>query len=170
MKNRVCLALTLILLTAGAAAAQKGFYNKEFKFGFKYPVGSKLRKDLDSIDQTEGLKGLAYVTLPVPGRGMYEVAAYVSAGNITRTACQALSTDDETLHKKKFGTITFDKTTEVEGGMESVQPREYYRTFLGSTCYESRLMLSMEKYPKRRINERAAFDRLLPILRTFYVR
>jgi len=170
MKKQICLALTLLVITTGTAAAQKKFYNKEFKFGFTYPAGSKIIKDLGSIDVTQDLKPLSYLTLPKAGRGMYEVAAYVSAGNITSDACRALSTAEDTPRKKKFGTVTFAKTAYVEGGMESSHPREYYRTFQGGTCYEVRLMLSMDKYPKRPINTNAAFARLYPILRTFYVR
>ena len=170
MKKQIFLAITLLLITAGIAAAQKKFYNKEFKFGFTYPPGAKVNKALDTIDQTTDLTPLAYLDMPNTGRGLYELAAYISAGNITRAACNALSTAEDTPQKKKFGTITFAKTAYVEGGMESSQPREYYRTFQGGTCYEVRLMLSMDKYPKHPINTNAAFARLYPILRTFYIK
>ena len=170
MKKRICLALTFVFIMAGAAAAQKSFYNKEFKFGLKYPAGSKLIKDLDTIAATPDLKPLAYMSLKKPGRGLYEVAAYVSAANMTRAACRALSANEDNPRKKKFGTITFDKTTEIDGGMESVHPIEFYRTFHSGTCYEVRLMLAMDKYPKHPINESAAFARLYTILRTFHFR
>jgi hypothetical protein len=171
MKKRLCLALVVIIVAAGTAAAQKRFYNGEFRFGFKYPARSKLVRDSDTIAAAPNFKGLAYITLNRPGRGLYDATAAVSAGNITREACRALSTaEDDKPQKKKFGTVTFDKTTYVEGGMESVLPVENYRTYRKGICYEVRLMVGMEKYPKRRINDSTAFEQLYTVLRTFYFR
>ena len=145
MKKRICLVLTLVFLAAGTVTAQKRFYNKEFKFGFKYPAGSKLSRNPDSALADPPLKGLAEVSLANPGRGVFDATATVSAANMTRDACRALSTAEDQPRKKKFGTVTFDKTTEIEGGMESVHPLESYRTFRNGVCYEARLMMGMEK-------------------------
>jgi hypothetical protein len=172
MKKRLCLVLALIVLTAGTAAAQKPFYNKEFKFGFKYPARSVLEKqDPDAIAASPNFKSLARITLTHPGKGLFDGTAAVSAANITSDACRALSTQegDKPL-KKRFGTVTFTKTTEIEGGMESVHPAEFYRTFRNGTCYEVFLMVGMEKYPKHRVSDRPAFEQLYTILRTFYFR
>lgn len=170
MKKQICLALTIVLLAAASASAQKRFYNKEFKFGFKYPAGSKLVKDPDTIAASPNFTGLAYITLAQAGRGLFGATAAVAAANITEDACSALSTAEDNPRKKKFGTVTFDQTKYVEGGMESVQPVELYRTFHKGTCYEIRLMVGMEKYPKRRISDRPGFEQLYTILRTAYFR
>src|SRR4051794_12533098 len=86
MKMRIPLALILIAVMAGAAAAQKRFYNKEFKFGFKYPAGSKLVKDQDTIAAAPNFKGMAYITLTKPGKRLFDASAAVPAGDITRSA------------------------------------------------------------------------------------
>jgi len=170
MKKRISLVLTFVFLTAGGVTAQRSFYNKEFKFGFKYPAGSKLSRNPHSMFANGTLKGLAQVSLTNPGRGLGGAAATVSAANMTQDACRALSVAEDQPRKKKFGTVTFDKTAWVEGGMESVHPLEVYRTFHSGVCYEVLLEMGMEKYPKRRVNESAAFNRLYVILRTFYFR
>ena len=170
MKKRICLALALITVAGTAAVAQKRFYDREFRFGFQYPRGSKLSRDSDTIAAAPNFKGLAFITLSRPGRGIYDATAAVSAANITREACRALSTAEDSPQKKRFGTVTFDKTAWIEGGMESVHPVEFYRTFHKGTCYEVRLMVGMEKYPRRRINDGAAFGQLHTILSTFYFR
>ena len=166
----MCLTLAFVLLTAGAVSAEKRFYNKEFKLGFKYPAASKLIKDPDTIAASPNFTGLAHITLAHPGKGLFDGTAAISAANITRSACRELSTAEDKPRKKKFGTVTFDKTTYVEGGMESVLPVELYRTFHNDICYEIRLMVGMEKYPKHPINDRPGFEQLYTILRTLYFR
>ncbi|MBV9217068.1 MAG: hypothetical protein JO053_12915 [Acidobacteria bacterium] len=168
MRKQILLALAFVLLLAGAAAAQKSFYNKEFKFGFKSPVGTKLKTDADSLFASDPLKAIVNVELTNPGRGLFDAEATISAAQITKDACHALSTADDKPTKKKFGTNTFEMTEEIEGGMESVHPQEFYRTFHNGVCYEVRIIVGMEKYPKRRVSERPAFERMYAILRTFY--
>lgn len=170
MKRQIFLVSALILLMAASAWTQKSFYNKEFNVGFKTPAGSKLVRDPDTIAASTGFKGLAYITLARPGRGLFGAEAAVAAANITQSACRALSTEEDKPVKKRFGTVTFDKTTYVEGGMESVHPVESYRTFHSGVCYEIRLMVGMEKYPKRRVSGAPGFEKLYAILRTFYFR
>jgi hypothetical protein len=171
MKNRFCHVVVFILLMAPAASAQKSFYNKEFKFGFKTPAGSKTSTKPDDLYAEPPLKPLLKVSLVTTGRSTYGADASVAAGIMTAEACWALSTaDDDKPLKKKFGTTVFDKTAYVEGGMESVHPVENYRIFHQGTCYEIRLMVHMEKYPKHPVNEKAVFAQLYPILRTFYFR
>jgi hypothetical protein len=166
----MCLAIIFIIFATLTGSAQKRFYNREFGFGFRYPVRSKLLRDSDTIAAAPNFKGLAFITLDRPGRGIYDATAAISAANITRDACHALSANEDTPQKKRFGTVTFEKTAFIEGGMESVHPVEFYRTFHKDTCYEIRLMVGMEKFPKRRINDAAAFEQLRTILRTFYFR
>src|SRR5207253_901983 len=127
--KKICLALTFVFLVAGVASAQSSFYNKEFKVGFRYPASMRLSTkadDLVVLDQS--LKGLAMATLRNPGPGIYDADATISAGAMTRDACTALSANDEP-QKKRFGAITYDKTEMTEGGMESVHPMEFYRTY-----------------------------------------
>jgi hypothetical protein len=169
MRMRLPLTLILIAVMAGASAAQKRFYNREFRFGFKYPAASKLTKNSDMIAAASNFKGLAYITLNKPGRRLYDATAAVSAANITGDACRALSAEDN-ASKRKLGTVTYDKSTYIEGGMESVAPVETYRTFHNGICYEIRLMVGMEKYPRRPISDRPAFEQLYTILRTMYFR
>lgn len=160
--------LTLIFLTAGAVAAQKTFYNKEFKFGFTYAAGLKLSTNPDDLQDAPPLKGLAQLSITNPGRGLFDATANIAAGPMTLAECRALSTAEDKPRKKTFGTVTFDKTEEIEGGMETVHPQEFYRTFHNGVCYEARLGVGMEKNPKRAVNDAAAFERLYGILRTFY--
>src|SRR4051812_8831544 len=109
MQKRLFVALTLVLLLTGAAAAQKSFYNKEFKFGFKYPTGSKLKTEPDYMVTFEPMKGLAEVSFRKTS-----ATATVAAAEMTQDACHALSTaEDDTPRKKKFGKITFERTEGV---------------------------------------------------------
>lgn len=171
MKKQIFLGLTIVFFMAGTAAAQKSFHNKKFKFGFRAPAGSKLKTDADSLYAEPPLKGLIQVSLVKPGRGLYDATATVSAANTTKDECRALSTAEEDKpRRKKFGTTTFYKTEFVEGGMESVHPVENYRTFHRGVCYEVRIMVGMEKYPKRPVKSQAVFTRLYTILRTLYFR
>ena len=100
MNKRLCLALVVIMVTAGTAAAQKRFYNREFRFGFKYPARSKFIRDSDTIAAAPNFKGLAYITLNKPGRGLFDATAAVAAANITREACRALSTAEDDKPRK----------------------------------------------------------------------
>jgi hypothetical protein len=163
MKGRVFIALMLVLLLAGAAAAQKSFYNKEFKFGFKAPAGTTLTTDAEYIYAIEPMKGLAKVS---QRRGGTE--AMINAAEMTKDGCHALSVEDGTPKRTKFGTIWFERTEGVEGGMESVQPYEYYRTFHNGVCYEVRISTVMEKYAKHPRRPGPLLAKFYPILSTFY--
>ena len=170
MEKRVFTILAVVLLAAGGVSAQKKFYNKEFKVGFTLPVNSKLVSTGGSGAAQPPLKDLAEITLNNTGRNVYDATANVSAGLMTREACRALSAQEDKAPRKTFGSVTFNKSTMIEGGMESVHPEEFYRTYRGGVCYEIRLGVGIPKHPKRGVSDRPSFERLYAILRTMYFR
>src|SRR5207247_6851240 len=87
MKNQILLTLTLLVLAAGSAAAQKTFYNKQFKVGFKYPATMKFTTEPSGATD-EGFKDLAEVSIRKPGRGVFDATATVAAGTMTQQTCK----------------------------------------------------------------------------------
>lgn len=164
--KRVCLALTFVILVAGVAAAQKTFYDKEFKVGFKYPASVKLTKSENEPE--ENFTNLTGVSVIQPGRNIYGATATLAANKITRSACKELpqASVESPVRQKKFGANTFFRVKELDGGMESVQQFEFYRTYHNGTCYEVRLQVGMAK--NRPTNDLSVFSKLYTILRTMY--
>ena len=166
--KKLILALTVVCFAVGVAAAQKSFYSKDYKVGFKYPSTAKISTKADDIlVLSDSLKGIANLSFPHAVAGVNSAEATIAAGAITKEACTALSANDQPK-KKKFGTITFDKTEETEGGMENVQPQEFYRTYHDGTCYEIRLSVGQTKYPKRPINDTPIFTQMYAIMTSMY--
>ncbi len=166
--KRTYLALSFVFLLVSIAAAQKPFYSKDYKVGFKSPPGSTIStKSDDLIVMSDSLKGVAKVSLTRPGTGLSDGAATIAAGTMTREACKALETEGD-VKKQTYGTTAFDKTAMVEGGMENIMPQEFYRTYHNGTCYEVRMSVGMAKRPKRGVTEQTAFNQLYAVLRTMY--
>src|SRR5437660_12097639 len=108
--KQIILTFTLLSLAAGAAAAQKKFYSKEFKVGFTTPAGSKLASDATA---PEKMKSITYVELLRTGKNVGG-AATIAAGTMTRAECKVFArSDDRKPRRKRFGTITFDKVTDM---------------------------------------------------------
>ncbi len=166
--KKMCLALTFLILAAGVAAAQKTFFNKEYKVGFKYPATVKLTKSENEPE--ENFKNLTGVSVIHPGRNIGGATATLAANKITRAACKELpqASVESPVRLKKFGSNTFYRATEMDGGMESVQQFEFYRTYHSGTCYEVRIQVGMAK--NRPTNDLSAFSKLYTILRTMYFR
>jgi len=166
--KKLSLALIFLFLGSLAVSAQKTFYSKEYKVGFKYPTTAKITTKPDNLVViSDALKGIAMVSFPHAVAGVYNADATITAGTITKDACTALSANDEPK-KKKFGTTTFDKTEEVEGGMESIQPQEFYRTYHDGTCYEIRLSVGQNKHPRRAINDAPLFAQMYTLMTSMY--
>ena len=166
--KRICLVLTFVILTSEAVVAQKTFYNKEYKVGFKYPATVKLTKGENEPE--ENFKNLTGVSVIHPGRNIEGATATLAASKITLEACKELpqASDENKRRLKKFGANTFYRVTEMDGGMESVQEFEFYRTYHNGTCYEIRIQVGMAK--NRPTTDLSAFSKLYTILRTMYFR
>ena len=74
--KKICLTLTLILLAVGAVAAQKKFYNEEFKIGFTTPANSKLASGATA---PEKMKSITYVELLRTGKNVGGSATIAAA-------------------------------------------------------------------------------------------
>jgi hypothetical protein len=169
---RAGFALIALLLAAGTVAAQKNFYNEEFKIGFKYPATWQLKtNDLDDcrtcVEPDSKFKGLAQVST----HANRSETATLSAARITADACK-FSTDAKPK-PVKMGAITFDKTEDVDGGTESITDVEYYRTFHDGVCYDVSIAVQHPKYTStNKLNEKGKyqglFNQLQGVLRTFY--
>ena len=81
-------ALMFVVLAAGSAAAQKRFYNKEFKVGFTRPANSKLERLGSDAMAPDKMKAVAYVELLGTGKKIGGSATVV-AGAMTRADCKA---------------------------------------------------------------------------------
>lgn len=169
--TRILFIILLIIGSAAIATAQttalKRYYNKENKVGFRYPATWKLStKDMRATD--EGFTGLAEVSIPKTGKNVSAFAT-VSASKRTADKCK-VGFDDSGVEKPKrvkMGALRFYKGEEVEGGMETVTPLEHYETFHNGVCYDVTLALPQAKYAKG-INDKALFNQLYVVLRTFY--
>jgi hypothetical protein len=156
-------ALMFIVLAAGSAAAQKKFYSKEFKVGFTTPANSKLASDEIA---PEKMKTVTHVELLGTGKKVGG-SATIAAGAMTQADCKVFSrSDGDKPRRRKFGTITFDKVTDNDPGMEGTANLEIYHTFHNGVCYEVSLKVGGAKY--RKTNDQAIFNRLYVILRTFH--
>ncbi len=168
--KKICLALTFVVMAAGMVAAQKTFYNKEYKVGFKYPATLKIAKS--QADPEEGFKNLTEAIVIHPGRHIFGATATLAAGKVTREACKAMpqASEEEKARPKRFGATTFYKVSELDGGMESVQQFEFYRTFQNNTCYQITLQVGMAKNTRGPVDEKSAFAKLYNVLSTMYFR
>ena len=166
--KRIYLILTLILLATGVVPAQKTFYSKEYKVGFKYPATLKLSKNPNEAEAP--FTNPTDVSIRRPGRDASGTAT-VAAAKTTRDECKKFpSAGDDKPKRVKFGTTAFDKLEETDGGMESIQQFEFYRTYHNGMCYDVKLQFGMSKYPKRKLPERSLFNQLYAVLRTMYFR
>ena len=158
-------ALVFVVLTAGSAAAQKSFYNKEFKVGFKYPATMKSREAESVAD--DGFKNLGEVSLLKTRRGVYNAAATLSAGTMTQQACTKFANDpDQKRRRVKFGTVAYEKIEWTDGGMESETPMEIYRIHHGGVCYQFTLGATERRHPLA--DGTSARAQLHAVLRTLY--
>src|SRR5437899_7870773 len=116
----------------------------------------------------EGFKGLAEVSIPHTGKNV-SAFAMVSAARTTPDKCKLyMPNDNEKPKRVKMGTITFDKTEDVDGGMESETPLEHYQTFHEGVCYDIDLGLPQARYGRKGISDERLFNQLHVVLRTFY--
>ena len=156
-------AMMFVVLAAGSAAAQKKFYSKEFKVGFTRPANSKLASDEMA---PEKMKTVTHVELLGTGKKVGG-SATIAAGTMSKGDCKVFSrSDGDKPRRRKFGTITFDKVTDNDPGMESTASLEIYRTFHNGLCYEVSIKVGGMKH--RKTNDQLIFNRLYVILRTFH--
>ena len=181
MLKRILLVVLLTIASAAIAtaqrAAQKNFYNEEFKAGFKYPATWKLStKDFRPLERNdEGFRNLAEVHMPT--RGNVSTFATLAAGRVTADKCMpapAVIKDDGSVPEEekpklvKMGALSFYKTLEVWGGMESATPLEHWETFHDGVCYDITMGVSQPRYHRKGMSDDAMFNQLHVVLRTLY--
>ena len=169
--------------TGAQATPQKNFYSPEFKGGFKYPATWKLvTKEVEwNSVIPDGFTPLAYMMIPNTS-----AKAAFSAGKMTADKCKFAPEDNgpeygtDAKGKKiliddgkwpkqvTFGTITFEKDSEVYGGMESSTLVYHYRTFHDGVCYNVDTDIFEQRHTKKDVPEERWLNQLNVILRTFY--
>lgn len=182
MVRRMCLVLAFTILVSGVTVSQSpgthGYYNKDFKVGFRYPANWELDSGKTSIDEETGFTVLATASLPEKSyarSNFNEAKATIEVGNVSAATCRRLPSDGESTkpRRKKFGNITFYTIGNAEGAAGSLYETELYRVFNSGRCYQVSLVVHTSNVLAhergvRRVNSRIVFDRLYTILRTFY--
>ena len=122
MIKRICLILVFTILASGMAAPQsrgglRGYYNKEFKVGFRYPANWEFDDARKPVDDEPGFTLLAKVSPPESSfRGqLHQASATIAVGTIGESACRVFtppnSAESTKPVREKIGTITFYKVS-----------------------------------------------------------
>jgi len=179
MSKRMPLVLALIILAAGMAGSQsrggpRGYYNKEFKVGFRYPPHWEFDGAKRPIDEEPGFTALAQVSAPensYRGSHLHRANATIAVGSVSEEACRVFSApnDDSAKPRRKMvGNITFYTVSGGDAAAGTVGETEIYRTFHDGRCFEVTLLVLRRNGVKPDRGVRMANDSLAAILRTFY--
>ncbi len=163
--NRACWMMVLFLAAVGAASAQKNFYDKENKVGFKYPSTWKVATPEKSAEApAEGvMRMVAEVEMPdklYPRTNFGGGGATVSALPAPTGGCRAvLAAGYEKPVKWRKVTVggkSFDRFDDSEGEMGRFYTRHTFRTLHGGNCYEVVLEVKTESnnaFPSSKIKD-----------------
>jgi hypothetical protein len=137
--------LVLVLAAVGAASAQKNFYDKDNKVGFKYPSTWKVATpDKAAAGGAPGdMKEVAEVSMPdklYPGTNFEGGKATVSALPAPAGGCSAILADGYEKpvkwRKVTVGGKSFDRFDDGDGATGHYYTRHTFRTLHGGSCYE----------------------------------
>jgi hypothetical protein len=180
MIKRVGLVLAFIILAAGIAGSEarrpsRGYYNKEFKIGFKYPanwdvvvtnapIGDETFKSLVMVSPRErALRGRLIEA---------DVTILIANAKLTEAVCNKF-TDDAGANltqpaKKKIGNLTFYEVSSGDVAAGTVEETDTYRTFHAGRCYALALTLHRQNTKQPDQNVRMVSNGFDTIVRTFY--
>ena len=152
----------------------RGYYNKEFKVGSRYPSNWEVDDAKGTLDEKPGFTALAQVSPPensYRGPQLHSASATIAVGSVSEKACRVFSSlDGESTkpRRKTVGNITFCTISVGDAAAGTVEENDVYRTFHDSKCYELTLTVRRRNGVKPDRGVRMANDSLAAILRTFY--
>ena len=180
MIKKMGLVIAFTILASGVAASQsrggsRGYYNKEFKIGFRYPANWDVVVTNAPIGD-ETFKSLVVVSPPARAlRGRLietDVTILIDNGKVTEAACNKFtdSTGDNSTkpEKKKIGNLTFYEVSGGDVAAGTVEETDIYQTFHAGRCYAVALTLHRQNGKKPDQNVRMVNNGFDTIIRTFY--
>jgi hypothetical protein len=161
--------LVLVLAAVGAASAQKDFYDKEKKVGFKYPSAWKL--EMPEKGKSEWMEEISHVSLPpksYPGTNFQGGTATLSSYTFAKDEspdCPDVPfggyAKQQVWRKVKVGGKSFDRFDDTSG--------HRFRTAHNGTCYEVWLQVATTRSRRaKRVDTNAVFAKLETVVRSLY--
>ena len=173
------LVLALIIIAAGIAGSQsrggpRGYYNKEFKVGFRYPSHWEVDDGKGTLDEEPGFTALAQAGPPensYRGSQLHSASATIAVGSVSEKACKVFSSlegESTKPRRKTIGNITFYTISVGDAAAGTVEENEIYRTFHDGKCFELTLTVRRRNGVKPDRGVSMVNNNLAAILRTFY--
>lgn len=184
MKN-LSWVLILVIASAGAASAQKSFYDKTDKVGFKYPSRWKVEKPTGNAGGKDDFHEVAKVSMPAGAYprtnfdgGTATLYARPLPAGATETRCVDLVQSGQESPKwrvVKVGGKSFFRFDDDDGAAGHYFTRHTFMGSHGQRCYQVVLEVAeanADSLPKRKgykeVNTNAVLAQLETVVRSLY--
>lgn len=172
--KRSCWMLLLFLAAVSAASAQKNFYDKENKVGFKYPSTWKLEKP--ETGEVEFMKEISHVSLPpksYPGTNFQGGTATLSSFKFVKDQLPVTCSDvpfggyakEQVWRKVKVGGRSLERFDDQDGPNRK---NRRFRVARNGMCYEVWLQVATKSGKVKHVDSNAVFASLETVVRSLY--